>query len=54
MKNAFQKIDIKDLVIVVGGSIDSSVGYGVGVAFYKFVNNVLTIFNWIETTTDLL
>ena len=24
-------IDIKDLVIVVGGSIDSSVGYGVGV-----------------------
>ena len=31
MKNAFQKIDIKDLVIVVGGSIDSSVGYGVGV-----------------------
>ena len=31
MKNAFQKIDIKDLVIVVGGIIDSSVGYGVGV-----------------------
>ena len=31
MKNAFQKIDIKDLVIVVGGSIDSSVEYGVGV-----------------------
>lgn len=34
MKNAFQKIDIKDLVIVVGGSIDSSVGYGVGVVTY--------------------
>ena len=31
MKNTFQKIDIKDLAIVVGGSIYSSVGYGVGV-----------------------
>ncbi len=28
MKNTFQKIDIKDLAIVVGGSIYSSVGYG--------------------------
>ena len=31
MENTFQKIDIKDLAIVVGGSIYSSVGYGVGV-----------------------
>ena len=31
MKNTFQEIDIKDLAIVVGGSIYSSVGYGVGV-----------------------
>lgn len=30
-ENTFQKIDIKDLAIVVGGSIYSSVGYGVGV-----------------------
>lgn len=31
MENTFQKIDIKDLAIVVGGSIYSSVGYGAGV-----------------------
>ena len=31
MKNTFQKVDIKDLAVVVGGSIYSSVGYGVGV-----------------------
>ena len=30
MKNTFQKVDIKDLAVVVGGSIYSSVGYGVG------------------------
>ena len=31
MKNTLQTVDIKDLAVVVVGSIYSSVGYGVGV-----------------------
>ena len=31
MKNKFQKVDVKDLETVFGGSVYSSVGYGVGV-----------------------
>ena len=34
MKNTFQKIDIKDLAVVVGGNVAYDIGYGVGQVSY--------------------